>query len=148
MSKKNKKGKKEKSKKNKKSNDEQIRLSGGIALSKLKHVLMKKKNKKGKKIEGIFIPLNLNYLTKGKDGTGVYMDVNVVYVPKGDQYDQNGFISQSVNSKLWKEAEAKEQEKMKKTPILGSIKDWGSSYESDDNSGNAGDIDEEDDLPF
>lgn len=147
-----KKGKKEKGKseKPKNTNTEQITMTGSIALSKLQHVMMKKKGKKGKKIECIVIPLDANFLSKGKDGKGIYMDVRVIYKPGGDDFDQNGFISQTVGSKLFKDAKPKEQEKMRKTPILGSIKNWDApTGGGNDNSGSAGsDIDESDDLPF
>ena len=124
-------------------------MTGSIALSKLQHVMMTKKGKKGK-VEGIFIPVDANFLTKAKDGSGLYMDVRVIYKPGGDDYDQNGFISQSVNSTLYKEAKDKVKEKMGKTPILGSIKNWDApSKGGNDNSGSAGaPVDENDDLPF
>jgi len=132
-----------------KKSTEQIRLSGSIALSKLQHVTEKRKGKKGKKVECLIIPLKNNYLVKDKDTGAIYMEVNVIYKPDGDDYDRNGFISQSVSSKLWKAADEEEQQKMKNTPILGSIKDWGSgNNKSDDDSGSHGEIDEDDDLPF
>jgi hypothetical protein len=124
------------------------KLSGSIALSKLEHVMMDKKNKKGKKIRCIVIPIKSNYLFESKDG-GVYMNVIVNLKDKEDQYNQHGFIGQSVPSDMYKEASEEEKQQMKKTPILGGLKDWEFSATSNDTAGKAGDdIDEDDDLPF
>ena len=140
-----------KNKKEKKSSStEQRTFSGSLALSKLKHVIMKKKNKKGKKIKMICIPIDANFLIEGKEGA-VYMPIRVIAKNEEDQFGQHGFISQSVDSKMWKAADDELQEKMRDTPILGGIKDWGfEDKSSDDSSGSMadGEIDEDDDLPF
>ena len=150
--KKNKKGKKEKNsksqKKEKGSADSKVvrRLDGSIALSKLEHVIMNKKGKKGK-VKCLVIPIKKNYLFEGKDGA-VYLNVRVNLKDKEDQYGQHGFIGQQVPSDIYKAASDKEKEKMK-TPILGGLKDWEFSSSSNDASGSAGgDVDEGDDLPF
>jgi len=129
----------------------QRRLQGSLALSKLKHVIMTKngkKDKKGKKtkVRGIFIPFDVNFIEE-KDGA-VYMSVSAIVKDEEDKYGQHGFISQSTPSKLWKEAKKKEKELMKKLPILGSIKDFEFSGTSNDKAGSAGEVDENDDLPF
>jgi hypothetical protein len=124
--------------------------SGSIALTKMKHVMMNKKGKKGKKIECIVIPVKANYLVAGKDGAW-YMPIRVIIRAEEDDYGQNGFISQSVDTKVWKDASEEEQAKMSELPILGNIKDFTKgSGSSDDSSGSAAKeaIDEEDDLPF
>mgnify|MGYP003683475439 FL=1 len=124
-------------------------LTGSIALSKLTHVMMTKKGKKGK-VKGLFIPIKQNYLTEGKEGA-VYLNLRVRVTENHDQYGQNGFIAHSADSTMYKEAKDKEKEKMGNLPIMGNIKDWESSGEANDNSGKAGDkdsYDEEDDLPF
>lgn len=124
------------------------KFSGSIALTKLTHVVMKKKNKKGKEIIGLFIPVKENYLVEGKEGA-YYMSVNVVTKTPQDDYGQNGFISQNGNKK-WSEASEKEKEAFKTLPILGNIKNFEDSQNSssNDTSGSKGDIDEDDDLPF
>ena len=143
-------GKDKKKKEKKSSSTEQRTFSGSLALSKLKHVIMKKKNKKGKKIKMICIPIDANFLIEGKEGA-VYMPIRVIAKNEEDQFGQHGFISQSVDSKMWKAADDELQEKMRDTPILGGIKDWGfEDKSSDDSSGSMadGEIDEDDDLPF
>lgn len=122
------------------------RLDGSIALSKLQHVMMDKKNKKGKKIKCIVIPVKANYLYEGKDGA-VYLNVRVNLKDGEDQFNQHGFIGQQVPSDIYKAASEKEKEKMN-TPILGGLKDWEFTSSSNDISGKKGNIEEDDDLPF
>lgn len=132
------------------SEDAQIvrKLDGSIALSKLKHVVMIKKGKGGKKIEGIFIPVDANFIERGKDGA-FYLGVKVNIKDQRDTYNQDGFISQSVTSAVYKAASEKEQAEMKKTPILGGVIDWEySGSSSNDASGSQGTVNEDDDLPF
>lgn len=122
------------------------KLSGSIALTKLQHVIMEKKGKTGM-VRGLFIPIDANLLVE-KDGA-VYMSVNVNYKSEQDTYGQNGFISKTTDSKIWKDLDEAGKENAKKlSPILGNIKDWEGS--SNDTSGAAvsGVVDEEDDLPF
>lgn len=140
--------KEKKSKKKKGSAKGQKNYSGSIALSKLKHVIMKKKNKKGKKIECLVIPIDENYFVRGKDGA-IYMPIRIITKEEQDEYGQNGFIVQSVDSKVWKDANEKKKEKLNKLPIIGNIKDFTSGGSSNAASGKAGkDIGEDDDLPF
>lgn len=126
----------------------QKKFSGSIALTKLVHVVMTKKNKKGKEVKGLFIPIKENHLVEGKEGA-VYMALNVVTKSPQDDYGQNGFISQN-GGKKWSEASEKEKEAYKALPILGNIKDFEDSKgsSSNDTSGAKGEIDEDDDLPF
>jgi hypothetical protein len=145
--------KKGKSKKEKKSSSSaetvMTKYSGSIALTKLKHVVMNKKGKKGKKITGLFIPVKENYLVPGKDGA-YYLSVNIVTKTPQDDYGQNGFVSQNGNKK-WSECSEKEKNAFKALPILGNIKNFDDSQSTSqaDTSGAASSaIDEEDDLPF
>lgn len=124
------------------------RLSGSIALSKLIHVPFEMTGKSGKKVKGIFIPIENNHFVEGKEGA-LYMNVNVVIKVEADQYGQHGFISQSVDSKKYKAATDAEKEAFKKLPILGNLKDFEAS--SNDNIGAASQqtfTPESDDLPF
>lgn len=149
-------GKKDKKKKksespfteSKGSSGETTKYSGGIALTKLKHVIMTKKGKKGKKVKGLFIPIEQNYLVEGKEGA-VYMNINVIARSEQDEYGQNGFIAQNGN-KPWSKCSDEEKETFKSLPILGNIKNFESekSSESKDTSGSMGEFDEDDDLPF
>lgn len=125
----------------------QKKFSGSIALSKLKHVIMTKKGKKGD-VRGLFIPIKENFLVEGKEGA-VYMAVNVITKSPQDEFGQNGFISQNGNKK-WSEASEKEKEKFKALPILGNIKNFEDTQSSgsSDASGKAGEVSEDDDLPF
>ena len=134
----------------------EVDLTGSIALTKMVCVLMKKNGKDGKPIEGLFIPLDKNYLVKGdaaEDGSiPVYMDIRIKYKPDGDAYKQNGFISKTVNSAIYKKMTDEEKETSKQfTPILGSIKDWSNSNNAAADTGGVASpavIEEDDDLPF
>lgn len=127
----------------------QRRLSGSIALTKLIHVRMEVTGNSGNKVPGIFIPTEQNNLVKGKEGA-LYMNINVVTKTEEDQYGQHGFISQTVDSKVYKTATDEQKEEFKKLPILGNLKDF-SGGGGNDNSGAASDnvfTPESDDLPF
>lgn len=124
------------------------KLSGSIALTKLQHVIMEKKGKSGM-IRGLFIPIAANLLSE-KDGA-VYMSVNVNFKPEADKYGQNGFISKTTDSKIWKELDDAGKEKAKElSPILGNIKDFSGGGTANDTAGAAapGTVGEDDDLPF
>lgn len=124
------------------------KLSGSIALTKLQHVIIEKKGKSGM-IKGIFIPIEANLLTE-KDGA-VYMAVNVTVKDEQDKYGQNGFISKTTDSKIWKELDEAGKELAKTlSPILGNIKDFSGGGSANDTSGSqsAKPLSDEDDLPF
>ncbi|HEY1025319.1 MAG TPA: hypothetical protein VGE26_09165 [Sphingobacteriaceae bacterium] len=122
------------------------KLSGSIALTKLQHVIMEKKGKSGM-IRGLFIPINANMLVE-KDGA-VYMDVNVNFKPEADKYGQNGFISKTTASAIWKELDDAGKEEAKKlSPILGNIKDWSASGNDSAGAATNNVVQEDDDLPF
>jgi hypothetical protein len=122
--------------------------TGSIALTKLTHAVQEMKGKDGKPKKCIIIPVDDNYLVAGKDNA-FYLPVSVVVRDEQDQYGQNGFISQQVGSKTYKDASEAQREEFKKLPILGNIKDWGSSV-SNDSSGATAEFTspEDDDLPF
>lgn len=121
---------------------------GSIALTKLKHRVEKRKTKTGQEITGLFIPCELNHLVAGKDNA-FYMPFRILLRPEPDQYDQNGFISQTVDPQTYKDATAEEREGFKALPILGNIKD----FSRPDNDGELGDDYDAaeppaDDMPF
>ena len=125
---------------------EDRKLSGSIALTKLVHVMMDAKGKSGP-VRGIFIPLEANLLVE-KD-KAVYLPVNVNFKSEQDTYGQNGFISKTTDSKIWKTLDEEGKKKAQElSPILGNIKDW--SATSNDNAGAASPevLEEEDELPF
>jgi hypothetical protein len=122
------------------------KLSGSIALTKLQHVIMEKKGKTGM-VKGLFIPIDANMLTE-KDGA-VYMSVNVNFKAEQDKYGQNGFISKTTDSKIWKELdEAGKKAAQELSPILGNIKDFNGSTNDTSGAAAPGVIPEDDDLPF
>ena len=125
------------------------KLDGSMALTKLQHVIVNKKNKKGKKIKCILLPVAANYMFEGKDGA-LYLNIRMNLKDGEDDFGQHGFVSHVVPSNLYKEASDEEKEKMKKTPILGGLKDWEFESTSNDSSGSMASeaIDEDDDLPF
>lgn len=128
-------------------------LAGSIALTKLKHHMLTLKGKDDKPVKGIFIPVdpNHNHLVKGKEDAW-YLDVRVMVRDEADQYEQHGFISQSVPSKIYKDATEAQKEEFKKMPIIGNLKDF--SDTRDDTTGNMGNAtlneipEENGDLPF
>jgi hypothetical protein len=100
-------------------------------------------------VKVLIIPIESNKLTLKDDA--VYMSVRTVIRDEPDQYGQDGFISQSVDSKIYKEATDEEKEEFKKLPILGNIKDFSGSGKSDASgaqSANLSASEKEDDLPF
>lgn len=112
---------------------EDRKLSGSIALTKLQHVIYEIEGNSGK-IKGLFIPIEQNMLTAlDKDGTtSVYMQVNVSVKGETDQYGQNGFISKTTDSKLWKGLDEAGKAKAKElSPILGNIKDFSAGGSND-----------------
>lgn len=118
------------------------RLSGSIALTKLQSAVIT--TKKGNK--AILIPIDANYLIE-KDGA-IYLNVGVVVRDEQDQYGQNGFISHQLGSDKYKEL-GKEKAQELKLPILGNIKDFSGSNDSEGATYIAEPIDpEESDLPF
>ena len=135
----------------------QKNLSGSIAITRLKHVRMKSKGKSGE-IQGIFIPIEANKLIEGKPdengNTAIYMPVRVIYKTEADDKGQNGFIAKSLDKndygELSKTDEGKELAK-ELTPILGSIKDFTDSQNSQQDTAGAaaaGTFEPDDDLPF
>lgn len=118
-------------------------LSGSIALTKMTCAIIT--TKKGTK--AIMLPIKDNYFTE-KDGA-VYLNCNVIVKDEQDQYGQNGFIAQKMDSETYK-AMGKEAANAIKLPVLGNIKDFAMSA---NDAGGAtevtGQVDpEEDDLPF
>lgn len=135
------------------------RLSGSLALTKLKHVKMNANGKSGK-VEGIFIPIKANYLVKGKvqkDEQGndiagsepIYMPVDIVIFNERDQRGQDGMIPQKLGSEDYKKL-VKEDGQEINLPILGNVKNFSNSTPNE-NTGDEGggkSFEPEDDLPW
>lgn len=121
-------------------------LSGSLALTKMKSAIIT--TKKGAKC--ILLPIESNYFTE-KDGA-VYLNISVVVRDEQDQYGQNGFISQKLDTAKYRELGAEKGKEVGSTlPILGNIKDFGSN--ANDSSGTTHvnepiNPEEADDLPF
>lgn len=117
--------------------------AGSIAMTKLQSAIIT--TKKGAKC--LLIPIDKNYLTE-KDGA-VYLNCSVIIREEADQYGQNGFISQKLDTAKYKELGA-EKAKEVQLPILGNIKHFLNNQ--NDNAGTTqveGVVNpEEDDLPF
>lgn len=125
----------------------QRRLSGSLAITKLIHVPMEVNGKSGK-VKGIFIPTDVNHLVQGKEGA-LYLNINAVIKDEEDQYGQHGFVSQTVDSKKYKNATDAQKEEFQKLPILGNLKDF--SGGGNDNTGAASEkvfTPDSNDLPF
>ena len=129
-------------------------LSGSITLTKLVHVAFEvdSSKEKGKKVKGIFIPIEPNYLVVGKEKEGktpLYLPVNIIMHEERNENGQDGMISQQGNVK-WKEATDEQKEIFNKLPILGNVIDW-SRGNHDENSGAASTetfTPQSNDLPF
>lgn len=119
-------------------------LTGSIALTKLKHAMIK--GKTGQNC--IVIPVDDNYLEKDEKGN-YYIPIRVTYKPDGDKFGQNGFIGKSIPSAIYKAASDAEKEKFKEaTPILGNIKCWESGGSTAPNSVPTLEVADGDDVPF
>ena len=117
--------------------------AGSLALTKLQSAIIT--TKKGAKC--LLIPIEANYFTE-KDGA-IYLNCSVIVRDEQDQYGQNGFVSQKLDTEKYKELGA-EKAKEIKLPILGNIKHFENNQ--NDSAGTTqveGAVNpEEDDLPF
>ena len=145
---------KKKKKKGGKKNPEIVRtLTGSIDLTKLVHKKTKLEGKKGKKVKGVFIPFDANFIEVHDNGS-LYVGVRVQVKDGPDEYNHHAFIGHSVTSQVYKDASDKEREKMKNTNILGNLRDfdWKDGEESSSKKKKKKkgkkDDDENDDLPF
>lgn len=116
-------------------------IGGKINLSKLESVLMTKKGKGDKEIEGIFIPIEMNHLFKSEKGN-VYLDL-IAFEIENPKYDDTHLLKQSLPKEV---REAMSDEERKNTAILGglnvNLEGSGGSEESQET------ISEDDDLPW
>ena len=126
---------------------DQKSYSGSLELTKLKNVVREMPGKDGKKKKVIIIPVEDNHLVEGKDNR-FYMPIRVLSRAEQDDYGQNGFISQSVDSKVYKQASDEQREEFKKMPILGNIKDFSSGGGESNTVTESENTDLSDDLPF
>lgn len=141
---------------------------GNIALDRLVHVRAKKKNKDGKMIDVLIIPVEANKLEEnsyetrtGEKVTEINIPVNVVVKSETDSRNQDGFIAKNIGPKTYKAASGEQKEAYRDndneetkrlTPILGNIKDWNKNASAPSNMSQAVNdkpIDaDDDDLPF
>lgn len=139
------------------------KLTGQISLTRLAHVIMEKKGKSGKMVRGLFIPIEANALevieyeskTEKKKVEEIVIPVSIIVKPERDERGQDGFIGKNIPTKIWKDADDKQKEELKKLqPILGNLKDWergsvdSAPQVNDAGNGNVFNADEDDDLPF
>ena len=136
------------------------RYSGSIVPTKLKHVKMIAKGKGGKPVKGIFIPIEVNYMTEGrlqKDDQGkeiassepLYLSVDIVVFNERSDRGQDGMICHKLDSKTYKELGKEEAQKIN-LPILGNIKNFANKT-GNDTSGDVADgktFESDDELPF
>ena len=115
--------------------------SGSIALTKLKSALIT--TKKGTR--AIVITIEDNYLVE-KDGA-VYLPLSLNVKDETNQYGQNGFISQSISSEVYKEL-GKDKVRELSLPILGNIKNFNNDGANATTIAGTTDPEEDDDLPF
>lgn len=109
------------------------KFAGSIALTKMKHVIKKMKNRSGQLVDVIILPIDANYLVRDTKGR-VYIDMNIILHDEPDQYNQDGFMPQKIPTDIWKNATEEQRQAMQKdTPILGNFIDVRSL--NNDNSG-------------
>ena len=118
--------------------------AGSLALTKLQSAIIT--TKKGAKC--LLIPIEANHFTE-KDGA-VYLNCSVIVRDEPDQYGQNGFVSQKLDTEKYKALGAAIAKEIK-LPILGNIKHFENS--GNDSAGATemqGSVDPENDtdLPF
>lgn len=132
-------------------------LVGSIALDRMISAKVSLKGKDGKKVEGIFIPIEKNKLEV--NDYGIQLPIRIIYKEETDDKGQNGFVTKSIGSETFKAASKEQQEEWRDyknektkelTPILGNIKDFGASATTQKSQvATAEPIDaDEDDLPF
>jgi hypothetical protein len=117
--------------------------AGSLALTKLQSAIIT--TKKGAKC--LLIPIEANHLTE-KEGA-IYLNCNVIVREEQDQYGQNGFISQKLDTEKYKSLGA-EKAKEIQLPILGNIKHFAGSQNDSAGAAIISQIvdPEQDDLPF
>ena len=121
-------------------------IKGKFNLAAFKHVFMKKKNKEGKEITGIFIPLEANSLFHSEKG-GVYFDMVAFQMKQAKDYATH-IIKQSFNKET---REKMSDEEKQNQPIFGNLQvNDGQPQAENNNAGGSQVYDSEanDDLPF
>lgn len=118
-------------------------ITGKINLTKLvPSAIVKRKNKEGKEIQCMLIPIEENNLFLSDKGN-VFLDIRFEDIPEDKRKgDDCYFISQSVGSEKYKEMKAAGYY----PPSLGYAKIWEPSGSGEVD--NVPVVNEEDDLPF
>ena len=106
------------------------KLLGSITLTKLISVVTKVKNSKGNLVDAIIIPIEANHLYRSEKNA-LYLNIKINIREEPDQYDNDGFIVQQVDSKKYKDASEQEKEKFNSLPILGNVRFIASSGDTD-----------------
>jgi hypothetical protein len=121
-------------------------ITGKLNLAKLVHVVQLKKNKEGKEIECLVIPIEANHLFKGKDGN-VYLDMVAFDLKKvNETTGDTHLVKQSLPKDV---RESMTEEQKNNTPIIGNLKVGGSAQSETPNNAAPGvTLKEDDDLPF
>ena len=125
------------------------KTSGNINLFALQHVKMELPSgiDKGKMVQGIFIPIEVNCLEHRKEDKVPKLNILFNTVPTPNK-DQDGFIGQQGNVK-WKLATDAQKEIFNNLPILGNVKEWkGTSDGVNNEASNETFTPQSDDLPF
>lgn len=116
-------------------------ITGQINLTKLTSAVTSRKGKDGKMIEGVFIPIDHNYLFKSDKGN-IYLNL-VAFDLKDPKKDDDTHI---VKVSLPKDVRGKmSQEEQNEMPIIGNLKVWGEKSAQEES---VEVIEEDDDLPF
>lgn len=118
-------------------------LTGSVALTKLPQAAIVSQKGKSGQIRGVFLPIDGNNLVE-KDGA-VYMDVRIIIRPEKDQYDQDGFITKSLPSQVYKDNKDDKDFLNANQPILGNVREWASNPS---NTPPVTEVTEDDELPF
>ena len=120
-------------------------VTGKVKLTALKHIIQKRKNKEGKDIDCILIPIAANHLYYNADKQIVSLDI-IAFDSLKPEFKQTHSMKQSFSKEELERQKAAEEQ----TPFLGSLNtDFGGA--SAPASGNAAPgvvVGDDDDVPF
>jgi len=123
------------------------RISGSINLTAFKSILTKVKNKEGKKVDALVIPLDANFLSIAKNGN-VYLNI-IAWANKTPNDYSTHMVKMSLTKEMKEDMSKEEQYAL---PILGNLQalvESGYTYANNSSKVDKMDLEEQDDdLPF
>lgn len=105
-----------------------------IPLTRLKHKVMELTTTSGRKIQGMFIPFEPNYMTQQdpKDKDAWHLPTKVILRSEPDRFNKYGFLKLIVDSETYKNSTKEELVALEETlPYLGNLFDPKESKDSE-----------------